>query len=147
MRKSTYKINARSFRGTISHTIGRLLHRRPLMHNTHLVGLCFIFLVSLLLLEMSKTFYSCHDEHLGTDHLTWRGVMVFLFRSEIFFWTTQVLEYSFFFCRAKREIFSQNLILVYMTKTLNQIILFSSTKIRIFFQQHWESEYLKKNKP
>jgi hypothetical protein len=28
-----------------------------------------------------------------------------------------------------------------MTKTLNQIILFSSTKIRIFFQQHWESEY------
>jgi hypothetical protein len=28
-----------------------------------------------------------------------------------------------------------------MTKTLNQIIFFSSTKIRIFFQQHWESEY------
>ena len=27
-----------------------------------------------------------------------------------------------------------------MTKTLNQIF-FSSTKIRIFFQQHWESEY------
>ena len=28
-----------------------------------------------------------------------------------------------------------------MTKTLNQIILFSSIRIRIFFQQHWESEY------
>jgi hypothetical protein len=33
----------------------------------------------------------------------------------------------------------------YMAKILNQIIFFSSTKIRIFFQQHWESEYLKKN--
>ena len=28
-----------------------------------------------------------------------------------------------------------------MTKTLNQIIFLFSTKIRIFFQQHWESEY------
>ena len=37
--------------------------------------------------------------------------------------------------------FPQNLTLGYMTKTLNQIIFFSSTKIRIFFQQHWESEY------
>ena len=35
-----------------------------------------------------------------------------------------------------------------MTKTLNQIF-FSSTKIRIFFQQQWESEYnfRKKNIP
>ena len=38
----------------------------------------------------------------------------------------------FFFCRAKLEIFFQNLTLGYMTKTLNQIIFFSSTKIRIF---------------
>ena len=37
--------------------------------------------------------------------------------------------------------FPQNFTLGYMTKTLNQIIFFSSTKIRIFFQQHWESEY------
>ena len=44
----------------------------------------------------------------------------FLFRSEIFFRTTQKLEYFF-------------LTLGYMTKTLNQIIFFSSTKIRIFF--------------
>ena len=39
----------------------------------------------------------------------------------------------FCFCRAKREIFFQNLTLGYMTKSLNQIFFFSSTKIRIFF--------------
>ena len=33
-----------------------------------------------------------------------------------------------------------------MTKTLNHIIFFSSTKIRIFFQQHWESEYFFRKK-
>ena len=42
----------------------------------------------------------------------------FLFR------TTQELEYFYFFCRAKREIFFRNLTLGYMTKTLNQIIIF-----------------------
>ena len=36
------------------------------------------------------------------------------------------------FCRAKREVCFLNLTLGYMTKTLNQIIFFSSTKIRIF---------------
>jgi hypothetical protein len=46
-----------------------------------------------------------------------------LFSSEFLFRTTQELEY-FFVCRAKREIFFQNLTLGYMTKTLNQIILF-----------------------
>jgi hypothetical protein len=38
----------------------------------------------------------------------------------------------YFFCRTKREFFSQNLTLGYMTKTLKQIF-FPSTKIRIFF--------------
>ena len=33
-----------------------------------------------------------------------------------------------------------------MTKTLNQIIFFSSTKIRIFFQQHCESDYFFRKK-
>jgi hypothetical protein len=47
--------------------------------------------------------------------------------------TTQELEFFFFFCRTKREKKFQNLTLGYMTKTLNQIIFFSSTKIRIFF--------------
>jgi hypothetical protein len=42
-------------------------------------------------------------------------------------------EGIFFFCRAKREFFFQNLTLGYMKKTLNQIIFFPSTKIRIFF--------------
>ena len=71
---------------------------------------------------------------LGTDHLTWRGGGYgFLFRSEFFFRTTQELEYYFFFCRANCKFFFQNLTLGYMTKTLNQIIFFSSTKIRIFF--------------
>ena len=40
-----------------------------LMHNTHLVGLRFMFLVSLLPLKMSKTFYSCHDEHLPAGYI------------------------------------------------------------------------------
>jgi hypothetical protein len=38
-----------------------------------------------------------------------------------------------FFCCAKRNFFFQNSTLGYMAKTLNQIIFFSSTKIRIFF--------------
>ena len=57
-----------------------------------------------------------------------------MFRSKIFFRTTQELEYLIF-CRAKGKFFFQNLTLGYMTKTLNQIIFFSSTKIRIFFQK------------
>ena len=47
------------------------------------------------------------------------------------------------FCRSRDLEFPhpQNSTLGYMTKTLNEIIFFSSTKIRIFFRQHWESEY------
>ena len=60
------------------------------------------------------------------------GGMVFLFRLEKCFRTTPELEY-FFFCRVKREIFFQNITLGNMTKILNQIICFPSTKIRIFF--------------
>ena len=60
----------------------------------------------------------------------------FLFRSEFFFRTTRELEYVFFLSRKARNVF-QNLTLGYITQTLNQIIFFSSTKIRIFFQQHW----------
>ena len=60
-----------------------------------------------------------------------KGGYGFLFRSEIFFLTTRELEY--FFYRAMRDFSPQNSTLGYMTKTLNQIIFFSSTKIRIFF--------------
>ena len=54
-----------------------------------------------------------------------QGGLWFFFHSEICFRTTRELEYLSFF--------PQNLTLGYMTKTLNQIIFFSSTKIRIFF--------------
>ena len=57
--------------------------------------------------------------------------MVFCFVQNFFFGQHK-LEF-YFICRAKREFFFQNLILGYMTKTLNQIIFFFSTKIRIFF--------------
>ena len=55
-----------------------------------------------------------------------------MFRSEIFFRTTQELEY-FFFVEQSANFFFGNITLGYMTKTLNQIICFPSTKIRIFF--------------
>ena len=57
----------------------------------------------------------------------------FLFRSEIFFRTTQ--EFEFFFGRAKGEFFFQNLTLGYMTKTLNQIIFFPPPKSEYFFRK------------
>ena len=61
-----------------------------------------------------------------------------------FFFLGQLESYNiYFFCRAKRIFFSQNSTLGYMTNTLNQIF-FSSTKIRIFFQQH---NFLEKNIP
>jgi hypothetical protein len=54
-------------------------------------------------------------DHLRTIHaMLAGGGYDFLFRSEIFFRTTQELEFFFF----------QNLTLGYMTKTLNQIIFF-----------------------
>ena len=64
----------------------------------------------------------------------------FLFRSEIFFRTTQELEYLFFLSRKSVKFFFQNLTLGYMIKTLNQIIFYSPPKSEYFFQQHWESE-------
>ena len=56
----------------------------------------------------------------------------FLFRSEFFFRTTRELEYIFFVAQSA-NFFSHNSTLGYMTKTLNQIIFFFPTKIRIFF--------------
>jgi hypothetical protein len=66
-------------------------------------------------------------------------VMVFCFVQKFVFGQHE-LDYIFL-CRAKREIFFQNLTLGYMTKTLNQIIFFPPPKSKYFFQQHWESEY------
>ena len=89
--------------------------------------------------------------YLGTDHLTCRGRggggYCFLFRSELFFFRQlEMLEY-FFFGRTKRDFFSQNLTLGYMTTTLNQIIFFPPPKSEYFFQQHCESEYFSRKKP
>jgi hypothetical protein len=56
-------------------------------------------------------------------------VVRFFVSFRIFFSDNTRVRIFIFFCR---EIFLQNLKLGYMTKTLNQIIFFSSTKIRIF---------------
>jgi hypothetical protein len=71
----------------------------------------------------------------------------FLFRSEFFFRTTRELEYFFFFVARSATFFLQNLTLGYMTKTLNQIIIFFlHSKSKYFFQQRWESEYFFRKK-
>ena len=57
----------------------------------------------------------------------------FLFRSEFFFADNTRVRILIFLCRTKREFFFQKLTLGYVTKSLNQIFFFSSTKIRLFF--------------
>ena len=58
--------------------------------------------------------------------------MVFCFVQKIFLGQHES-QNIYFFRRAQREFFFKNLTLGYMTKTLNQIIFFSFTNIRIFF--------------
>ena len=60
------------------------------------------------------------------------GGVMFFFVQNFFFGQNERYNINFF-CLAKCKFFFQNLTLGYMTKTLNQIIFFSSTKIRIFF--------------
>ena len=50
--------------------------------------------------------------------------MVFFFSFRIFFRATRELEYLFFLSRETRFFSRQNLTLGYITKTLNQIIIF-----------------------
>ena len=72
------------------------------------------------------------DDH--DDHLTWRGRGVWFFVSFRNLFSNNTRVRIFFFCRAKRENFFQNLTLDYMTKTLNQIIFFFLHQNRnIFF--------------
>ena len=71
--------------------------------------------------------------------------MVF-FSFRIFFSDNTRVRIFVFFVVQNANFFLQNLTLCYMTKTLNQIIFFSSTKIRIFFQKHWESKYFFRKK-
>ena len=56
------------------------------------------------------------------------GGRVWFFVSFRIFCSDSTRVSIFFFCRAKREIFFQNLTIGYMTKTLNQIIFFSSAR-------------------
>ena len=74
------------------------------------------------------------------------GVMVFCFVQKFFF-RQHKSQNIYFFCCAKCEFFFQNSTLGYMTKTLNQIIFFSSTKIRIFFSATIRNQniFLEKN--
>jgi hypothetical protein len=66
-------------------------------------------------------------------------MFLFFFVQKFFFGQHKELKKNFV---TQSAIFPpQNLTLGYMTKTLNQIIFFSSTKNRILFQQHWESEF------
>jgi hypothetical protein len=61
---------------------------------------------------------------LGTDHLTCRGeVMVFCFVQNFFF-EQHELEFIFFLSRKAQFFFFHNSTLGYMSKTLNQIIIF-----------------------
>ena len=70
--------------------------------------------------------------------------MVFFSFRNFFSDNTRVSIFSFFVAQSA-NFSSQYITLGYMTKTLNQIF-FSSTKIRIFFQQHSESEYFFRKK-
>jgi hypothetical protein len=55
----------------------------------------------------------------------------------------------YFFCRAKREIFFQNLTLDYDKNSESDYFFFPPPKSEYFFQQQWESEYFfrKKHNP
>jgi hypothetical protein len=76
--------------------------------------------------------------------LTWRGGGYgFLFRSEIFFRTTQESEY-FFLSRKTRNIFPEFNVRLYDKNSESDYFFFPPPKSEYFFQQHWESEYLKK---
>ena len=81
-------------------------------------------------LAVSAKFIS--ETILGTDHLTCRGGYgFFLFR--IFFSANMRVRIFIFFVVQSSKFFPEFNIRFNMTKTLNQIIIFLSTKIRIFF--------------
>ena len=71
---------------------------------------------------------------LGTDHLTCRGGAM------VFFSDNTRVRIFYFFCRSKPEIFFPEFNIRLYDKN-SESDYFSSTIIRIFFQQHWESEY------
>ena len=72
--------------------------------------------------------------------------MVFLFRSEFFFRTTQELEYLFFLLRKARNFFPEFNIRFYDKNSESDYFFFPPPKSEYFFQQHWESEYFFRKK-
>jgi hypothetical protein len=64
----------------------------------------------------------------------------FLFRSEIFFRTTQELEY-FFLSRKARNFFPAFYNRLYDKNSESDYFFLPPPKSEYFFQQHWESEY------
>jgi hypothetical protein len=71
------------------------------------------------------------DYHKGPT-INLKGGLWFFVSFRIFFPDNTRVRILFFFVAQSAIFFLQNLTLGYMTKTLNQIIFFSSTKMRIF---------------
>ena len=75
-----------------------------------------------------------HVPGLGTDHLTWRGGGYdFLFDSEIFFRTTQELEYLFFLSPKARIFFPEFNITLYDKNSESDYFVFLHQYQNIFF--------------
>ena len=85
------------------------------------------------ILQVTNKLYHIRDRPFNLKGGGGGGGLWFFVSFRIFFSDNTRVRILIFFCRAKRKFFFQNLTLGYMTKTLNQIIFFSSTKIRIFF--------------
>jgi hypothetical protein len=101
---------------------------------------CFCFLFVCLFLQNKICSFIkqdiCTFDHLflGTGHLTCRGGLCLFVSFRIFFSDNTRVRIFIFFCREKREFFFQNLTVGYMTKTLNQsIIFFLHQNQNIFF--------------
>jgi hypothetical protein len=79
----------------------------------------------------------CHNFYLsatlGTDHLTWRGGYGFLFRSEIFFRTTQELKYYYFLSHKVQIFFPEFNIRLYDKNSESDYYFFPPPKSEIFF--------------
>jgi hypothetical protein len=76
---------------------------------------------------------------LGTDHLTWRGVMVSLFRSEFFFRTTQELEYLFILLRKARIFFQE---FIWQKLWIRLLFFFLHQNQNIFFSYNMEISFI-----
>jgi hypothetical protein len=75
-----------------------------------------------------------------------KGGYGFLFRSELFFRTTQELEYLFVLSR-DFIFFPEFNFSLYDKNSESDYFIFPPPKSEYFFQQHWESEYFLRKKP